>query len=70
MNTMNTMIELDTVTVNYKLASERIHSFKEYIISKLKRKITYEYFHALKNVSLEVKAGEVFGLIGDDGALY
>lgn len=62
------MIELDHVTVNYRLASERIYSFKEYMISKLKRKIKYEYFHALKNVSLEIKAGEVFGLIGDNGA--
>lgn len=65
---MTNMIELDNVTVNYKLASERVHSFKEYVISKLKRKISYEYFHALKNVSLEIKAGEVFGLIGDNGA--
>jgi ABC-2 type transport system ATP-binding protein len=65
---MSMMIELDHVSVNYTLASERIHSFKEYVLSKLKRKMQYECFHALKNISLEIKAGEVFGLIGDNGA--
>jgi ABC-2 type transport system ATP-binding protein len=65
---MHTIIELDKVSVNYTLASERIHSFKEYMISKLKRKVHYESFHALKNVSLEIKQGEIFGLVGHNGA--
>jgi ABC-2 type transport system ATP-binding protein len=62
------MIELENVSVAYEHATERIHSVKEYVIRKLKRKIKYEYFHALKNVSLEIKAGEVFGLVGSNGA--
>lgn len=62
------MIELDNVSVSYAHATERIHSFKEYMIKKFKRKIKYEHFHALKNVSLEIKTGEVFGLIGPNGA--
>lgn len=62
------MISLENVSVAYEHASERIHSIKEFMIKKFKRKIKYEYFHALKNVSLEIKAGEAFGLIGPNGA--
>jgi len=65
---MSNMIELENVSVSYASPTERIHSFKEYMIKKFKQKIKYEHFHALKNVSLEIKTGEVFGLIGPNGA--
>ena len=65
---MDTVIHLENVSVNYRLAKERVHSFKEYIISKVKGKMQYEYFHALKNVTLAVKEGEILGLIGHNGA--
>ncbi|MDW8356234.1 MAG: ABC transporter ATP-binding protein, partial [Bryobacterales bacterium] len=41
---------------------------KEYAIRWLRREIIYHDFWALKDVSLEVRRGEVFGIIGHNGA--
>lgn len=65
---MTAMICLENITVAYRHAVEHIPSFKEFIIRKLSKKVQYEYFHALQNVSLEVKQGEVLGLLGHNGA--
>lgn len=62
------IIQLENVSVSYRLPSERIGTFKEYAIRKLQRKIKIEKFWALKEISLEVNQGEVFGLIGNNGA--
>ena len=62
------MIELNNVSVNYRIANERVHSIKEYIIKLLQRKISYHQFHALSHINLEIKQGEIFGLIGHNGA--
>ena len=38
------------------------------MVQKLKGKLKYEEFWALKHVSFEVKKGEVLGIIGHNGA--
>ena len=62
------IIQLENVSVSYRLPSERIGTFKEYAIRTLQRKIKIENFWALTDISLTVKKGEVFGLIGNNGA--
>lgn len=62
------IIQLENVSVSYRLPSERIGTFKEYAIRKLQRKIKINKFWALTDVSLQVNRGEVFGLIGNNGA--
>lgn len=62
------IIQLENVSVSYRLPSERIGTFKEYAIRKLQRKIRIEKFWALTDISLQVNRGEVFGLIGNNGA--
>ena len=62
------MIQLDEVSVCYELPHERIRSIKEYVIRRLQRKLRYQKFHALKEVSFSVDAGEVMGIIGHNGA--
>jgi lipopolysaccharide transport system ATP-binding protein len=62
------MIRLDNVSVHYRVAQERIGTFKEYAIRWLKGQIHHQSFRALDNISLDVKKGEVFGLIGKNGA--
>ena len=41
---------------------------KEYLVQMIKGKIKYEEFWALKDVSFEVKKGEVLGIVGHNGA--
>ena len=62
------MIEVKSVSVRFRMANDRINSFKEYMIRKLRRQLKYNEFEALKQVSFEVERGEVVGLVGHNGA--
>lgn len=62
------VIRLENVSVEYHAPRERITSFKEYAIRLLQRRVQHDEFKALRNVSLEIKRGEVFGVIGHNGA--
>lgn len=62
------VITVEKVNVIYQIPRERITTLKEYSIRFLKDGIQNEEFHALKNVSLTVKPGEVVGIIGRNGA--
>ena len=65
------MIRVKNVTMKFNLGIEAT-SFKETFISLFdkKRRVSKEKneFYALKNVSFDVKKGEVVGLIGSNGA--
>jgi len=50
------------------MSYDRVKSIKEYVVQMVKGKIRYEEFWALKDVSFEVKKGEVLGVIGHNGA--
>ena len=65
---MKSMIEVKGVSVRFRMANDRINSFKEYMIRKLRRQLKYNEFEALKQVSFEVERGEVVGLVGHNGA--
>ena len=54
--------------MRFRMANDNIRSIKEYAVQMLKGKIQYNEFEALKNVSFDVKRGEVVGLIGHNGA--
>ena len=58
------MIKADKVSVKYLMTYDRVKSIKEYLVQLVKGKIQYEEFWALKNISFEVKRGEVLGIIG------
>lgn len=62
------MIKVDHVSMKFNLASEKIDGIKEYIIQSLKKKIVYNEFWALKDVSFEVYKGDALGLIGLNGS--
>lgn len=62
------IIRAKKISMRYLMTYDRIKSIKEYIVQLVQGKIKYEEFWALKNVSFEVKRGEVVGIIGHNGA--
>ncbi|MCL2046772.1 MAG: ABC transporter ATP-binding protein [Oscillospiraceae bacterium] len=61
-------IEVNDVSMMFHLSKDRIVGLKEYIIKAVKRQLFYEEFWALRNISFDVKKGEVFGIMGLNGA--
>lgn len=63
------MIQLDNVTVRFRIPHERIPTFQEYAIRWLKQRgVRYTDFNALNNISFSVNQGETVGIIGPNGA--
>ena len=57
------------VSVSYRIASRKFGSLKEYALSRLKRENhDVRDFHALRDVSVAVEAGQCVGLIGHNGS--
>lgn len=63
-----TAICLENVSVRYRVPHERITTFKEYAIRLVTRSVTYADYMALQGVSLEIRRGEVVGIVGKNGA--
>lgn len=68
MQTNDDVVILEDTTVRYRVPRERIRTFKEFIIRRMKGQVQFVDLLALHHVSLQVKKGEVFGLIGANGA--
>lgn len=60
-------IEVNDVSMQFCLYSERVDGLKEYVIKKLKGQLKEDSFWALKDVSFNVKRGEAVGLVGRNG---
>lgn len=61
-------IQVENVTMTFRIIQNAPASVKEYMIQKLKKETKYRDFSALKNVSFNVKKGEVVGIIGTNGS--
>ena len=65
---MEPPLELQDVSVRFDIPTERILSFKEYVLRRLTSKIERRELWALKEVNVKVEPGEVLGVIGKNGA--
>lgn len=62
------VVRLEDVSVSYRVPSERIGTFKEYVIRRLQGQVQHQEFLALDQVNIKIMGGEVFGIIGKNGA--
>ncbi|MFR4128779.1 MAG: ABC transporter ATP-binding protein [Roseburia inulinivorans] len=62
------IIDVDQATVRFNMASENVDNIKEYVIKLLKKELLFQEFFALKNISLKIKQGESWGIIGTNGS--
>lgn len=64
----DTIIKFENVGMYFRKSSQKITSFKEYFIKKVKGQVKYKEFKALDNINLDIKKGDVVGFIGLNGA--
>jgi ABC-2 type transport system ATP-binding protein len=64
----DTAILLEDISIRYRLPNEAIRTFKEYMIKKVQGHIKHNAFWALKHIHLEIRQGEIFGILGRNGA--
>lgn len=67
-NSAETMIKVDDVSMVFNMASETMNNLKEYAIALARHELHFKEFRALDHVSLEVKKGDVFGILGTNGS--
>ncbi|MEA5051061.1 MAG: ABC transporter ATP-binding protein [Oscillospiraceae bacterium] len=64
----NVMVSVKNVSMEFNMSSERIDSIKEYFIKLVQGKLFFKSFWALNDVSVDIRRGEVFGIIGLNGS--
>lgn len=62
------MIEVENVTMKFRLANDKIQSLKEYFIAVATKKLKYKELCVFSDLNFEIKKGEVVGIIGRNGA--
>ena len=65
---MDSIISVKDVEMHFNMSKEKIDSIKEYFIKLSKRQLRYEDFVALDGVSVDIKKGEIFGIVGLNGS--
>ena len=65
---MENIISVKDVEMHFNMSKEKIDSIKEYFIKLSKRQLRYEDFIALDGVSVDIKKGEIFGIVGLNGS--
>lgn len=68
MENSNVIIDVQNVSMCFNMTTEKISGLKEFLIKRLKNQISYTKFWALKDVTFNVRQGELFGVLGLNGA--
>ena len=61
-------ISVQNVTLSFQLNNEKVDNLKEYVIKLITHKLEYKKFHALNNITFDVKKGEHLAILGFNGA--
>ena len=61
-------VKVENVSMHFNNCSEKIDSLKEYFLKIVKKQLFFKDFIAVKDVSFEVKKGEIFGIVGTNGS--
>ena len=62
------MIEVENVTMKFRMSDEPLNSLKEVFTTAVKGKLRFNEFLALDHVSFNLEKGKTLGLIGKNGA--
>ncbi len=62
------MIDVNHVSLCYRMPVERYSGMKEYLLSAVRGNLRYKDFWALDDVTFSVNRGEVLGIVGTNGA--
>lgn len=63
-----TIIEIQDISMRFRLSNGRISSLKEFVTTALQGKLKYKEFEALQHVSFQIQRGETVGIIGRNGS--
>lgn len=63
-----TVIDVEHVSMVFNIANQQLNNLKEYAIALVRRELMFKEFIALDDVSLQVKKGDVFGILGTNGS--
>ena len=65
---MEPMVSVKNVSMRFNMATERVDNLKEYVIKFFKGNLQFEEFWALKDVSIDIMPGDIYGLVGLNGS--
>jgi ABC-type polysaccharide/polyol phosphate transport system ATPase subunit len=66
--TQEKVVEAIQINMAYRRTRHRISSLKQTAIETIKRRIEYEQYYALRDISFNISRGEIVSVIGRNGA--
>ena len=61
-------VKVENVSIKFNLSQEKVDNLKEYVFRRLRGKIDYDEFWALKNIDFTLEKGDRVGILGLNGA--
>lgn len=59
---------VEDIGMKFNLSSEKVDSFKEYVIKSIRHQISYDEFWALEHINFTLNKGDRLGILGLNGA--